>query len=95
MPAPRKVVVIGLDGLEPKIVDSILEAGELPHLARLRVAGGYSRVALFLAPRAAARATLPPRHFQELTTRALGGPQAARASLRYSFGPSALCRCAV
>jgi predicted AlkP superfamily phosphohydrolase/phosphomutase len=45
MPAPRKVVVIGLDGLEPKIVDRMLEAGELPHLARLRVAGGYSRVA--------------------------------------------------
>jgi len=45
MPAPRKVVVIGLDGLEPKIVDSMLEAGELPHLARLRIAGGYSRVA--------------------------------------------------
>ena len=45
MPASRKVVVIGLDGLEPKIVDSMLEAGELPHLARLRIAGGYSRVA--------------------------------------------------
>ena len=45
MPAPQKVVVIGLDGLEPKIVDSMLEAGELPHLTRLRVAGGYSRVA--------------------------------------------------
>ncbi|MGH7696006.1 MAG: alkaline phosphatase family protein [Gemmatimonadaceae bacterium] len=45
MPAPRKVVVIGLDGLEPKIVDSMLGAGELPHLARLRIAGGYSRVA--------------------------------------------------
>lgn len=44
MPAPRKVVVVGLDGLEPKIVDSMLEAGELPNLARLRVAGGYGRV---------------------------------------------------
>ncbi|MGH7709685.1 MAG: alkaline phosphatase family protein, partial [Gemmatimonadaceae bacterium] len=45
MPAPSKVVVIGLDGLEPTIVDSMLEAGELPSLARLRVSGGYSRVA--------------------------------------------------
>ncbi|MEO8448700.1 MAG: alkaline phosphatase family protein [Gemmatimonadota bacterium] len=40
-----KVVVIGLDGLEPKIVDSMLQAGELPNLARLRDRGGYSRVA--------------------------------------------------
>jgi predicted AlkP superfamily phosphohydrolase/phosphomutase len=45
MPAPRKVVVIGLDGLEPTIVDRMLEAGELPSLARLRMSGGYSRVA--------------------------------------------------
>ncbi len=40
----KKVIVIGLDGFEPKIVDSLLEAGELPHLARLRAQGGYSRV---------------------------------------------------
>jgi predicted AlkP superfamily phosphohydrolase/phosphomutase len=45
MPAPNKVVVIGLDGLEPTIVDRMLESGELPNLARLRVRGGYSRVA--------------------------------------------------
>ncbi len=45
MPAPSKVVVIGLDGLEPTIVDQMLEAGELPNLARLRISGGYSRVA--------------------------------------------------
>ena len=45
VPAPRKVVVIGLDGLEPTIIDQMLEAGELPSLARLRVSGGYSRVA--------------------------------------------------
>lgn len=41
----RKVVVIGLDGLEPTIVDRMLAAGALPHLARLRDAGGYGRVA--------------------------------------------------
>ncbi len=45
MPVPRKVVVIGLDGLEPSIVDRMLQAGELPSLARLRTSGGYSRVA--------------------------------------------------
>ncbi len=42
---PRKVVVIGLDGLEPTIVDAMLEAGQLPHLAQVAQRGGYSRVA--------------------------------------------------
>ena len=45
MSAYDKVIVIGLDGLEPKIVDPMLAAGELPNLARLRASGGYSRVA--------------------------------------------------
>lgn len=39
----RKVIVIGLDGLEPKIVEPMLERGELPNLAALRARGGYSR----------------------------------------------------
>jgi predicted AlkP superfamily phosphohydrolase/phosphomutase len=41
----RKVIVLGLDGLEPSIVDALLAAGEVPNLARLCQAGGYSRVA--------------------------------------------------
>src|SRR5499427_7975474 len=40
----KKVIVIGLDGFEPKIMEPLLEAGELPNLARLRAQGGYSRV---------------------------------------------------
>src|SRR5262249_12333751 len=40
----KKVIVIGLDGFEPKIVDALLEAGELPALARLRAQGGYARL---------------------------------------------------
>ena len=43
--ARPRVLVIGLDGLEPRIVEPMLAAGELPHLARLRASGGYSRVA--------------------------------------------------
>ncbi|MDQ3697747.1 MAG: alkaline phosphatase family protein [Gemmatimonadota bacterium] len=39
----EKVVVIGLDGLEPKIVEPMLANGELPNLAKLRASGGYSR----------------------------------------------------
>lgn len=39
-----KVIVIGLDGFEPKIVEPMLTAGELPNLAKLRAQGGYARV---------------------------------------------------
>ncbi len=44
MDTTKKVIVIGLDGLEPKIVESMLKAGELPNLAKLRVQGGFGRV---------------------------------------------------
>ncbi|MBA2564691.1 MAG: alkaline phosphatase family protein [Gemmatimonadetes bacterium] len=40
----HKVVVVGLDGLEPTIVERMLEAGEMPHLRRLRNGGGLARV---------------------------------------------------
>jgi predicted AlkP superfamily phosphohydrolase/phosphomutase len=43
--AIKKVIVVGLDGLSPEIASRLLEAGELPNLARLREQGGYSRVA--------------------------------------------------
>jgi predicted AlkP superfamily phosphohydrolase/phosphomutase len=43
--AIKKVIVIGLDGLSPEIVSRLLEAGQLPNLARLKAKGGYSRVA--------------------------------------------------
>lgn len=41
----RKVVVIGLDGLEPSIVDPMLARGDLPNLARLAGDAGAARVA--------------------------------------------------
>jgi predicted AlkP superfamily phosphohydrolase/phosphomutase len=43
VPPYGKVIVIGLDGLEPSLVEPMLARGELPHLARLRDAGGYAR----------------------------------------------------
>jgi predicted AlkP superfamily phosphohydrolase/phosphomutase len=43
--AALRVIVLGLDGLEPRLVEPMLSAGELPALARLRAAGGYARVA--------------------------------------------------
>ena len=41
----QKVVVIGLDGLEPSIVESLLAEGQLPNVARLVSLGGLARVA--------------------------------------------------
>ncbi len=41
---PKKVIVIGLDGLEPTIVESMLQRGELPNLGRIRQMGSYSRL---------------------------------------------------
>ncbi|MEQ1692247.1 MAG: alkaline phosphatase family protein [Gemmatimonas sp.] len=41
----RTVIVIGLDGLEPRITESMMDAGRLPHLASLRARGGFGRVA--------------------------------------------------
>jgi predicted AlkP superfamily phosphohydrolase/phosphomutase len=40
----KRAIVIGLDGLEPSIVEPMLAAGSLPNLARLRGAGSYGRV---------------------------------------------------
>jgi predicted AlkP superfamily phosphohydrolase/phosphomutase len=39
-----KAVVIGLDGLEPSIVESMLEAGLLPNFKKLRDTGCYARL---------------------------------------------------
>lgn len=41
----RRVLVLGLDGLEPSVVEPMLASGQLPAMARLRDAGGYGRVA--------------------------------------------------
>ena len=40
----KKVIVLGLDGLEPSIVETMLDRGELPHFAKVRAAGAYSRL---------------------------------------------------
>jgi len=40
----KKVIVIGLDGLEPSIVETMLERAELPNLAKIRQAGCYTRL---------------------------------------------------
>lgn len=40
----KKVIVIGLDGFEPKVVEPLLNSGALPNLAKLRETGGFSRI---------------------------------------------------
>src|SRR3970040_945047 len=45
MAPSRRVIVVALVGLDPSIVDALIESGDLPNLARLRDAGGYSRMA--------------------------------------------------
>jgi predicted AlkP superfamily phosphohydrolase/phosphomutase len=40
----KKVIVIGLDGLEPSIVEAMLGRGELRNLAKIRISGSYSRL---------------------------------------------------
>ena len=44
----RRVVVVGFDGLDPRIFERLLAAGLLPAFARVREAGGYGRVATTL-----------------------------------------------
>ena len=41
----KRVIVVGLDGLEPSIAEPLLQAGQLPNLARLQQQGGSARVA--------------------------------------------------
>jgi len=45
---PKRVVVVGLDGLEPSIAEAMMLRGELPALAGLRRRGGYARLATTL-----------------------------------------------
>lgn len=46
----KRVVIIGLDGLEPTLVEQYLEEGLLPNLARLREAGTYTRLGTTYPP---------------------------------------------
>jgi tetratricopeptide (TPR) repeat protein len=41
---PGRVIVLGLDGLDPEAVDLLMAEGKLPHFARLRQHGAYGRL---------------------------------------------------
>ncbi len=40
----KRVVILGLDGLEPDLVEQFMDEGRLPHLASLRERGAYERL---------------------------------------------------
>lgn len=48
--AGKRVIVIGIDGFDPRLCERLMERGALPHLGRLRRAGGYSRLATSIPP---------------------------------------------
>ncbi len=45
-----RVVILGFDGVEPSIVETMLSAGELPNLAKLRESGTYSKLETSIPP---------------------------------------------
>lgn len=40
----HRVLVLGLDGLDPRVIDLLMSEGRLPHFARLRQEGAYGRL---------------------------------------------------
>ncbi len=40
----KRVVIVGLDGLEPRLTEGYLKEGILPNLAKLKEQGGYRRL---------------------------------------------------
>lgn len=41
---PARVVVLGIDGLDPRVVDLLMSEGKMPAFARLRQEGAYGRL---------------------------------------------------
>jgi predicted AlkP superfamily phosphohydrolase/phosphomutase len=46
----KKVIVIGIDGMDPGLSAKMMKAGLLPNLARLRAAGGFSKLGTSIPP---------------------------------------------
>ncbi len=45
-----RTIVLGMDGLDPNIVEAMMSKGELPNFSRLAALGGYSRLATSTPP---------------------------------------------
>src|SRR5437660_4879311 len=48
--AGKKVIVIGVDGMDPRLSESMMAAGLLPNLAKLRSGGGFSTLGTSTPP---------------------------------------------
>ncbi len=48
--AGKKVIVIGIDGMDPRLAEAMMREGQLPHLAKLRAAGGFSPLGTSIPP---------------------------------------------
>jgi predicted AlkP superfamily phosphohydrolase/phosphomutase len=48
--AGKKVIVIGIDGMDPVLSERMMKAGQLPNLARLSAAGGFSSLGTSIPP---------------------------------------------
>ena len=46
----KRVVILGLDGLEPELTERLMDEGLLPHLAKLRDEGTYTRLGTSCPP---------------------------------------------
>ncbi len=46
----KKVIVVGFDGMDPRLSARMMAAGQLPNLARLRDRGGFSELATSVPP---------------------------------------------
>lgn len=46
----KRVILLGMDGLDPNLMDKMMDAGELPNFDRLREEGSYSRLQTTLPP---------------------------------------------
>jgi predicted AlkP superfamily phosphohydrolase/phosphomutase len=46
----KKVIVIGIDGMDPRLSERMMTAGQLPNLSKLRATGGFSDLGTSIPP---------------------------------------------
>ena len=46
----KKVIIIGVDGMDPRLSEKMMDAGQLPNFDKLRKAGGYRRLGTSTPP---------------------------------------------
>ncbi len=49
-PKFKRVILIGMDGLDPKVLSELIRQGHLPHFSRLGQIGAYSELATGISP---------------------------------------------